>query len=474
MNGQIDRRQFLKAVSVGAASAAMGSISQALPRRQSKPNILFIMVDDLGKEWINCYGAEGIQTPHIDVLATGGMRFTSAYSMPQCTPSRATLLTGQYPWRTGWVNHWDVPRWGVGYFDPAHYRSVARLLKSAGYTTAAAGKWQINDFRVVPDAMRRHGFDDWCMWTGYEADNPPSAERYWDAYVNTPQGSRTHRGRFGPDIYTDFLIDFAKRHRDEPMFLYFPLCLTHGPLVPTPDEPEASETYAKHKAMVRYTDKLVGRLVHTLDELGIRDNTIVIFTTDNGSSKGLSGTLNGRKVEGGKGKKWEAGVCEPFIVNGPGQVPVGVVTDALTDFTDLLPTFAELGGASLPKDTAIDGISIAPLLLGKTDDSPREWIMALGHGPARLDEKGVRGQHDYASRVIRDKRYKVWVNEQASITQLYDLKSDPWEQTNLIESQEPAHVKARRKFQKVVDSMPAQDARPQYDPRPANPWDRKS
>lgn len=474
MNEQIDRRQFLKAVGVGAAWAAMGSISQALPRRQSKPNILFIMVDDLGKEWISCYGAEEIQTPHIDALAAGGMRFTSAYSMPQCTPSRATLLTGQYPWRTGWVNHWDVPRWGVGYFDPAHYTSVARILKGAGYTTAAAGKWQINDFRVVPDAMRQHGFDDWCMWTGYEADNPPSGERYWDAYINTPQGSRTHRGKFGPDVYTDFLIDFAKRHRSKPMFLYFPLCLTHGPLVPMPDEPEASETYAKHKAMVRYTDKLVGRLVDTLDDLGIRDNTIVIFTTDNGSSGGLSGTLNGRKVKGGKGKKWEAGVCEPFIVNGPGLVPAGVTTDALTDFTDLLPTFAELGGAVLPKDTVIDGISIAPLLLGKTDDSPREWIMALGHGPARLDDKGVRGQHDYASRVIRDKRYKVWVDEKARITQLYDLKIDPWEQTNLIASQEPAHVKARRKFQKVVDSMPAQDARPKYSPRPANPWDRKS
>ncbi len=474
MNGQIDRRQFLKAVGVGAAWAATGSISQALPRRQSKPNIVFIMVDDLGKEWISCYGAGEIRTPHIDALATDGMRFTSAYSMPQCTPSRVTLLTGQYPWRTGWVNHWDVPRWGVGYFDPAHYTSVARLLKSAGYATAAAGKWQINDFRVVPDAMRRHGFDDWCMWTGYEADNPPSGERYWDAYVNTPEGSQTHRGKFGPDVYTDFLIDFAKRHRDEPMFLYFPLCLTHGPLVPTPDEPEASETYAKHKAMVRYTDKLVGRLVSALDDLGIRDNTIVIFTTDNGTSGGLSGTLKGRKVRGGKGKKWEAGVCEPFIVSGPGLVPAGVVTDALTDFADLLPTFAELGGATLPKDTTIDGKSIAPLLLGKTDDSPREWIMALGHGAARLDDKGVRGQYDYASRVIRDKRYKVWVDEQASITQLYDLKTDPWEQTNLIESQEPAHVKARRKFQKVVDSMPAQDARPQYSPRPANPWDRKS
>jgi len=473
MNQRINRREFLKLIGAGAAWAAMASTARPARREPPKLNILFIMVDDLGKEWISCYGADEIQTPHIDALAAGGMRFTTAYSMPQCTPSRATLLTGQYPWRTGWVNHWDVPRWGVGYFDPAHYTTVARVLKGAGYATAAAGKWQINDFRVTPDGMRQHGFDDWCMWTGYEAGNPPSGERYWDAYINTPQGSQTCAAKFGPDIYADFLIDFAKRHRDKPMFLYFPMCLTHGPLVPTPDEPEAAGTYAKHKAMIRYTDQLVGRLVDALDDLGLRDNTIIIFTTDNGSSGGLTGTLNGHKVKGGKGKKWESGVCEPFIANGPGLVPAGVVTDALTDFTDLLPTFAELGGATLPENTEIDGVSIAPLLLGKTNDSPREWIMALGHGPARLDEKGVRGPHDYASRVIRDKRYKVWVNTDGQIDQLYDLSKDPWEQQNLIDSEEPAYIKAKLKFQKVVDSMPDRDARPQYRPRPANPWDRK-
>jgi len=470
--GTISRRAFLKGLGVGAAWAVARRRVHAEAAKRTRPNIVFVMVDDLGKEWIGCYGAEGIETPNIDALAAGGMRFTSAYSMPQCTPSRATLLTGQYPWRTGWVNHWDVPRWGVGYFDPKHYTTVARVLKTAGYATAAAGKWQINDFRIMPDAMRRHGFDDWCMWTGYEAGNPPSAERYWDAYINTPQGSKTYAGKFGPDVYTDFLIDFAREHRDEPTFLYFPMCLTHGPLVATPDEPDVTETYAKHKAMVRYTDKLVGRLVEALDDLGLRDNTIVIFTTDNGSSGGLAGTLNGHRVKGGKGKKWEAGVCEPFIVNGPGLVPAGVVTDALTDFTDLLPTFAELGGAALPEDTTLDGVSIAPLLLGKTNDSPRQWIMALGHGPATLDERGVRGKHDYASRVIRDKRYKVWVDERAKITRLYDLKVDPWEQKNLIDSTEPEHIRARRKFQKVVDTMPVKDARPQYDPRPANPWDR--
>ncbi len=149
------------------------------------------------------------------------------------------------------------------------------------------------------------------------------------------------------------------------------------------------------------------------------------------------------------------------------------MTDALTDFTDLLPTFAELGGARIPKDLKIDGVSIAPVMLGKATDSPREWIMALGHGAAKLDEKGVRGQVDYTARVIRDKRYKVWVSEQREISQLYDLGRDPFEENNLIGSTRPEHLAAIRKFQVVVDSVPEKDNRPQYKPRKPNPWDKK-
>ncbi|MHC4497428.1 MAG: sulfatase-like hydrolase/transferase [Planctomycetota bacterium] len=455
-NCELTRRGFLKALGLSTAALALPRISWSAEKKE-RPNILFIMVDDLGKEWISCYGAEDIKTPNIDALAKTGMQFENAYSMPQCTPSRAALLTGQYPWRTGWVNHWDVPRWGVGYFDWKIRQNMtfARIMRKAGYATAAVGKWQINDFRVEPEAMKKHGFDDWCMWTGYETGNPPSGKRYWDAYVNTPKGSKTHEGKFGPDIYTDYLIRFMAEHKSEPMMLYFPMALTHGPSTTTPSESNVEAKLDMHKAMVRYTDELVGRIVKALDELKIRDRTIIIFTTDNGSGGGWTGTRNGRKVRGGKAKKTENGVCEPYIVNCPGLVPQGVVTDALTDFTDLLPTFAELGGAKVPKDL------------------PREWIMALGHGAAKLDEKGVRGKVDYTERVIRDKRYKVWVSKQREISQLYDLSLDPFEENNLIESTKPEHLAAIRKFQAVVDAMPAKDARPQYKPRKPNPWDKK-
>ena len=437
------------------------------------PNILFIMVDDLGKDWISCYGADNIQTPNIDGLAKGGMKFNNAWSMPQCTPTRVTLLTGQYPWRTGWVNHWDVPRWGVGYFDWERYVTFATTMKSAGYATAVAGKWQINDFRVEPEALKRHGFDDWCVWTGFEGQNPPSGKRYWDAYIHTREGSKTYTSKFGPDIYCEFLIEFMKKHRDEPMMLYFPMALTHGPLVHTPAEPDAEDRLAKHKAMVRYTDRLVGRIVNALEDLKLRERTIVIFTTDNGTSGGRRGTIGGVKPSGGKASKYEGGVCEPFIVNCPGLVPAGVVTDALTDFTDLLPTFAELGGAEIPADLTIDGKSFAPLILGKADDSPRDWIMALGHGAAKVDEHGVRGKHDYADRVIRDKRYKVWVDTKRQITELYDLENDPLEQTNLIGSDKAERLAALRKFRAIADATPEKDARPQYRRRRPLPWDKE-
>lgn len=469
------RTLIFSSVLLAFVSGCMSEHNPTAPNREvdRPPNILFIMADDLGKEWISCYGAEDIETPNIDSLAAGGMKFNNVYSMPQCTPSRATLLTGKYPWRTGWVNHWDVPRWGVAYFDWEEKQNTtfARLMKDLGYRTAAAGKWQINDFRIEPEAMRKHGFDEWAMWTGYETGNPPSAERYADPYIHTSEGSKTYSGKFGPDIFTDFLIDFMKRHQDEPMCLYFPMALPHTPFVATPDEPTAQSKTEKHKAMVRYLDKCVGRLVSTFDELGLRDNTIIIFTTDNGSTRGITGTRNGVSVQGSKAKKVEAGVCEPFIVNGPGLVPEGTESDALSDFTDLLPTFVELAGGTVPKDLTIDGVSLAPVILGKAKDSPREWIMAMGHGRAAMDERGVRGEHNFASRVIRDKRFKVWVNEQREVTDLYDLSEDPIEENNLIESTGKIHQSALSKFRDVVKSLPEQDARPMYRPRAANSWD---
>ncbi len=470
----MDRREFLKRVGLtSAAIVTAGCVSpgqvDAVNRKQ--PNILFIMLDDLGPEWVGCYGAEGIETPNADALAEGGIRFTNAYSMPKCTPTRATLLTGQYPFRHGWVNHWDVPRWGAGcHFDWKHNTTFAHIVKKAGYATAAVGKWQISDFRVVPDAMVKCGFDEYCMWTGFETGNPPSGKRYWDPYLHTKDGSKTYEGQFSEAIFCDFLIDFMKRNRDKPMLMYYPMCLPHGPLTTTPLEPDVEEKRGKFSAMVRYCDHILGKLVKALDELGLRDDTIVIWTTDNGTSGGMRNKMNGREVRGGKGKISENGCGAPFIVNCPGLVPAGVVTDALTDFTDMLPTFAELAGAKLPRDTVIDGKSIASYILGKAKDTPRDWIMAMGGGVARLEGKRVVPAVDYANRVVRNKRYKLWVTDKGN--KLFDMVDDPGERNDLIGSADPAVVKAKKKLEAVVKRFPSKDGVPQYDPTPPQPWDR--
>lgn len=479
----LNRRQFLNLTTASAVAALMSpagcksqtqvSTSKLKALGMTQPNIVFIMVDDLGCEWLSCYGGREMKTPNLDKLAESGMQFSNAYSMAQCTPTRATLLTGQYPFRHGWVNHWDVPRWGAGcHFDPRHNITFARVLKTAGYATAAAGKWQINDFRVQPDVMQKHGFDEHCMWTGYETSNPPSAKRYWDPYIHTNKGSRTHKGRFGTDVFVDFLIDFMKRNKDKPMMLYLAMCLTHGPLTNTPLDPDAKGKIERHKAMVRYTDHAVGRIVKALDKLNIRKNTIVFFTTDNGSSKGITARMNGRLVRGGKATIGEPGVRAPFIVNCPGLVPAGTRTDALTDFTDMFPTFTELAGARIPDKVFLDGRSIANLLLGKTRDSSRDWIMAMGFGAAKLADGRVVGTKEYADRAVRDKRHKLWI-QNSKPAKLFDLLADPGETNNLIGSTDPNVLAARKKLEAVVRSFPKKDGTPRYNPTPPQPWDKK-
>ncbi|QDT43203.1 Arylsulfatase precursor [Gimesia alba] len=450
-------------------------IQPAVSAELKQPNILFIMVDDLGKEWISCYGGEDIKTPAIDKLAATGMKFNNAWCMPQCTPTRVTLLTGQYPFRHGWTNHWDVPRWGASaHFDASQNKMYANVLRQAGYKTCAAGKWQIDDFRVEPQAMYEAGFDEWCMWTGYEAHNPPSAERYWNPYINIKgKGSKTYAGQFGPDIYCDYLIDFIGKHKDQPMLLYYPMVLTHSPLTTTPDNKNETDKRRLFAGMVRYTDKLVSKLVRALDEAGIRDNTIIIFTTDNGTGGQRNHRL-GHLVRGGKTKMTEQnGTAMPFIVNCPGTVPEGVETNALADFTDILPTFAELGGGKIPAGRVVDGKSFAPLILGKAKEGPREWIMSMGGGPAKLHAGRVVPALKYDDRVIRDQRFKLWIDSNRKPIKLFDLKTDPWEEQNLIDSHDPVAQQALKQLSSIAAQFPKQDGAPIYKKNPQQKWDQK-
>jgi arylsulfatase A-like enzyme len=429
-----------------------------------KPNILFILLDDMGKEWVSSYNADDIETPNIDKLAKEGMQFNNVWSMPQCTPSRITLMTGQYPFRHGWVNHFDVPRWGHGVnFDSEKNPSLAKIMKKAGYKTCIAGKWQVNDFRLQPEAMVTHGFDDYCMWTGGEGGNlEKSDKRYWNPYIHTKGGSKTYEGRFGADIFSDFIIDFMKKNKNHPMMIYYPMCLPHGPLTTTPAEPYVTDKIDKHKAMVRYTDFVLKKLVSALEDLKIRDNTIIFWTTDNGTSGNIIGHIDGRAVRGGKTYLTENGVNEPFIVNYPGKVVSGVKTNTLIDFSDLLPTIADLGGAELPKKYEYDGQSFKSLILGKQKQNNREWILTMGSHPAKISNGRVTNVHKFRDRALRDERYKVYVDTLKQISEVYDLKNDLEEENNLIHSKSEHTQQVLLKFKNILRSFPSEDGKPKY------------
>jgi arylsulfatase A-like enzyme len=450
----------------------------ALQAREAtdKPNIIFVLLDDLGKEWINCYGGEDIETPRIDQLAVQGTKFDNAYSMPQCTPSRVAFMTGQYPYRSGWVNHWDSPRWGAGYYDWKQNPSIARTMKAAGYTTAVAGKWQLNDFRIQPDAMIKHGFDDYCMWTGCEGSpdkkhEQQSTQRYWNPYIHTKEGSKTYEGQFGPDIYNQFVLDFIEDNKDKPFFIYYPLALPHGPLVHTPLEPNVTDKYAKHKAMVHYIDLLTGKLIDQLEKLKIRENTIIVWTCDNGTSGGLNNKLNGRAVKGGKTQTTENGVNTPFIVSCPGLIPEGKTSKAIIDFTDMHQTFADFAGGSPNSKFTYDGKSAKAAFLGKST-SERQWIMAMGSRPARMTEAGVENVYYFRDRVVRDARYKLFVSTERKPEKLIDLEKDPAELNNLLNN--PEYKAVLDRLSQAIETFPETDSDPTYTKLATNPWDKKA
>lgn len=441
----------------------------------AKPNIIFILIDDLGKEWLNCYGGENIETPNIDKLAATGMKFHNAYSMPQCTPSRVCFMTGQYPYNNGWINHWDAPRWGAGYYDWNKNPSIARTMKNAGYKTAVAGKWQLNDFRVHPNAMTSHGFDDYFMWTGGEGSKDKthtrkSDERYWGPYIHSKAGSKTYPGKFGPDLYNDFVLDFIEKNKDDPFFIYYPMALTHGPLVHTPLEPNVKDKLGKHKAMIRYTDFLLGKIVKKLEDLQIRKKTIIVWTTDNGTSGSFKNMMNGRMVKGGKTKTTENGVNAPFIVNCPGMVPVKE-TQAIVDFTDMHRTFADFAGVEPESGYKYDGFSQKDVFLGKKEKSARSYILAMGSHPGRSTDNGVENVYYFRDRVIRNERYKLFIGTDKKPEKLIDLSKDPEEENNLIK--DPSVKQVLDAFKDVVESLPSKDKDPVYEKLPANDWDKK-
>ncbi len=416
------------------------------------PNILFVLLDNVGKDWFRCYGSQEDETPNIDRLARSGLKFRDFYVTPVCSTTRVMLLSGRYPLRTGWHTHHDPAIYGGGYFDWNREVCLARVLRSAGYATCISGKWQINDLfdTAQEDAIRRHGFDEYCLFPEGKKGHPAHKRRYWDAYVIRNGKRLDTRGKFGPDIFCEYLIDYMRRHRDRPFFAYYSAILTHIPVVPTPHNKGENLTSREQFAgMVRYADHLIGRLIAALDELGLRKNTIVFITADNGTDNGtdqsafqsLGGRMHGRISDEGIYSLTERGINVPLIVNCPAvagrSVPGGRQSDNLIDATDILPTLAALAGAELPAGVTIDGRSFAPQLLGKPAGKPwRPWCLT----------------QYYTTRVVRGERFKLY-----STGTFYDLAEDPLEKHNLAGSGPPAERHARAahfRLKRVLDSLP--------------------
>lgn len=333
----------------------------------SKPNIIFILADDLGIGDLSCYGSDNNKTPIIDQLAKGGMQFQHAYTAPLCGPSRSRILTGRYAFRTGAVNQDRV-----GEIKPENEVMIPSVLKTAGYTSALVGKW--SQMGLTP---KEFGFDDYITFQGsgvYWSKEKKKAETYIENGVEKTLNENVYM----PDLMHDHLVDFLTANKNKPFFLYYSMVHVHALIQRTPDSKPGSDLYADNTA---YMDKLVGKLLATLDDLKLRENTLIVFMGDNGTA-GLyadRGTIGGKALSGKKGTMLECGSLVPTIANWPGVVPAGKVNTDLIDSSDLLPTFAELTGAKLPTKNVLDGRSFLPQLLGKKG-SPKEYIyMELGN-----------------------------------------------------------------------------------------------
>ena len=410
----------------------IAAVSSVCAEKPIRPNIILIMADDLGRDWVSCYGSDH-QTPNIDRLAKDGLRYTTAWCTPICTPTRVTLLTGQYPFRHGWVQDYDVPRWGGRGLDWNKFKTFAATIRDAGYATGIGGKWQVNDFRRQPDALLRHGFDEHCVWTGAEQGRSETEQRYFGGHIMT--NGKRETTEYGPDTINEFAIDFVQRHKAKPFLFYYPMLLADGPLGPTPlnkDNPptEKADQYAGY---VTYMDRLVGKLIDAVDAAGIANQTMILFVGDNGSS--AAGTLDEKPYKKGKGLQANWGVHVPLIVRAPFLIPQpGLYCDDLVDFTDVYPTFVELAGAKLPDGVTLDGKSMVPSLSGDEDPfKKRNWIFSqIG---------------DF--RMVRDWEYLL-DNQQGC----YHLLKDPLQTKNLYKSKERVVPGRRARLQKILDRMP--------------------
>ncbi len=344
-------------------------------QNETPPNIILIMADDLGYETIAANGGKSYQTPHIDQMAAEGMRFNHCYAQPLCTPTRIQLMTGIYNVRN-YVQ--------FGYLDTME-TTFGHLFQEAGYATGVVGKWQLGK---DPKSPNKAGFDEYCLWQVQKGrtDENGRDTRFSAPVLETNGDIRNYStDKYGPDIVCDFGLDFIEKSHSasKPFFLYYPMILTHCPFSPTTasetwrEDLEAVNTYKGNPEyfgdMVSKMDELVGRIRSKVEELGISENTLIIFTGDNGTDVPVVSQLDAREVAGAKGASTDAGTRVPLVAAWPGKIKGGATSDILIDFTDFLPTICDAASIDIPKTLDLDGKSFLKELKGKPFH-PRSWI----------------------------------------------------------------------------------------------------
>lgn len=402
--------------------------------QERPPNIVFIMADDLGYECITANGGNSYNTPHINRLAKQGMRFTHCYAQPKCTPSRVQLMTGQYNVRN-YTRFRELERSQI---------TFAQLLKNAGYKTAIAGKWQLG---TQKDSPQHFGFDESCLW---QQSLPRTDDKGHDTrYVNpileyNGVVTQLENGAYAPDVVSDYLCDFIDKNKDVPFLAYYSMILTHCPFTPTP-ESEAWDPNAKGSLdyvgktkyfpdMVSYMDKMVGKIISKIDTLGLSENTLIIFTGDNGTDQPITSVYLNKKYTGGKSKTTDNGTHVPMIARWSGRIESNVLYEGLVDFSDFFPTFCELAGVEIPNNLPMDGISFLPQLLGHKSPS-RNWIYSW------YEHKGK------VTKFARNTVYKLYGNGR-----FYDVNKDFNEENALSTNQlNPNQKQQFETLQEVLD-----------------------
>jgi arylsulfatase A-like enzyme len=407
-----------------------------------KPNVVFILADDLGWTDLGCQGSKFYKTPNIDKLAASGLRFTNAYTCgPNCQPTRAALMTGQYGPRTGvytvgaidrfnWQSRPLRPVDNVQKLPPDR-KTVGDVMKSAGYATAMFGKWHLGQDDAHHPAKR--GFDEALVSMGKHFNFVTQPK------VTYPQGT------YLADFLTDKAVDFIRRKKDKPFFLYLPHFGVHSPHEAKPEliakfKGQAAAgghhdpTYA---AMIASVDESVGRVLATLDELNLTENTIVIFSSDNGGVGGYvreglkkaGDVTDNAPLRSGKGSLYEGGVRVPWIVRWPGKVPVGV-TDTPIISVDLLPTLIELSGAKAPANQPLDGVSLVECFSSGGAKAPARDL--FWHFPGYLGA-GQNAWRTTPAGAIRSGDWKLIEFYEDGKEELYDLRTDESQRSNLAE-----------------------------------------